>query len=107
MIGLSWITKSIALALFLTAIFFSINAFAFANQIGSIVCYDRKMSEELLKSENAVLIGMGIDSGGGLLQFYKEPDGDFHIIIIPPNNTNKACPLTWGKNWTNTLDTPA
>ena len=65
------------------------------------------MSEELLKSENAVLIGMGIDSGGGLLQFYKEPDGDFHIIIIPPDNTNKACPLTWGKNWTNTLDTPA
>tara|TARA_R100001443_G_C3349748_1_gene176560 strand:+ start:320 stop:643 length:324 start_codon:yes stop_codon:yes gene_type:complete len=106
MIGLSWITKSIALVLFLTSVFFSTGAFAFVNQIGTITCYDREITEALLKQEKAVLIGMGIDSGGGLLQLYKEPGGDFHIIVIPPKDTTKACPLTWGKNWINTLDTP-
>ncbi len=104
MIGLNWMVKYTALLFFL---FFSTGALAFTNQIGTITCYDREITEALLKNQNAVLIGAGLDSGGGLLQIYKEPGGDFHIIIIPPEKTTKACPLTWGKNWINTLDTPA
>ena len=91
-------TKTISIALFVLLLCLS-STNSIANETG-LICYERDKVEDLLKEKyKAKLIAMGVVSNGSLAQLYLEGGKDFHVIIIPPNNISKACPLLWGENW--------
>ena len=65
-----------------------------------LTCYDRDKAETLLNTKyEASIVAMGIVSNGSLAQLYLGADDSFHVIIIPPANISKACPLLWGQSW--------
>ena len=65
-----------------------------------LTCYDRDKAETLLNTKyEASIVAMGIVSNGSLAQLYLGSDDSFHVIIIPPANISKACPLLWGQSW--------
>ena len=90
--------KSISLTLAVLVLFlYSTSVAANENQLR---CYDRDKAETLLNTKyEASIAAMGIVSNGTLAQLYLGSNGSFHVIIIPPNDVGKACPLLWGENW--------
>ena len=90
--------KTISLILAASVLFlYSISVAANENELR---CYDRDKAETLLNTKyEASIVAMGIVSNGTLAQLYLGSDGSFHVIIIPPTNVGKACPLLWGENW--------
>jgi hypothetical protein len=90
--------KTISIALFVLVL--SIGGGNIYAAEKEMTCYSREKVEDLLKEKyKAKLIAMGVVSNGSLAQLYLEGGKDFHVIIIPPNNISKACPLLWGENW--------
>jgi hypothetical protein len=90
--------KSISLTLAVLVLFlYSTSVAANENQLR---CYDRDKAETLLNTKyEANIAAMGVVSNGTLVQLYLGSNGSFHVIIIPPNDVGKACPLLWGENW--------
>jgi len=92
-------TKTILIVLFVLLLLPLSSTNSNSNQ-NQLTCLDRDEVENLLKVRyRAKIVGMGVVSNGSLALLYIEPGDDFHIIIIPPNNTDAACPLLWGESW--------